>query len=253
MHKIQIGEVLKEAPSAWHELTADQLIIWMKICAKDIGPEKALMFVSAMFLSLPKREYFKLNAAQQIQLADQFKYLLDNKLFAWLNPEFKVGLMRKYQGPADHLSTSTIEEFNAAESYYHMYRHTGNEAFLDQLIAVLYRPTSKHNNGKDARKIFTEIDVIRNAAGMRKLDKHLRAAILFNYEGCRRHVVSRYPTIFIPGKEGEKSEFTNLTPLIKTVAGGNGKFGSFRETEQTNLYLFLDHLRDEIEESNRKK
>jgi hypothetical protein len=252
MHKIYIDRVLKEAPSAWHELTADQLIIWMKICAKDIGIEKALMFASSVFLGLPKREYFKLNAAQQIQLADQFKYLLDNKLFAWLIPVIKVGLLGKFHGPKDHLHTSTIEEFNAAESYFHEYQRTGKEAFLDMLIAVLYRPISKHNNGKDERKNFTEIDVIRNAPRMRKLDKHLRAAILFNFEGCRRHVVSWYPTIFIPGKEGEKSKFTNLTPLIKTVAGGTGKFGSFRETEQTNLYLFLDHLRDEIEESNRK-
>lgn len=256
MHKIHIGEVLMEAPSAWHELTADQLIMWIKICAKNISKEKALMFASSVFLSLPKREYFKLNAAQQIQLADEFKYLLDNHAYAWLLPEIKVGRLRKFRGPNDHLHTSTIEEFNAAEQYYYEYCRTRNDAFLDMLIAVLYRPVSigwpwSKNNGKDTRKIFLEVDVIRNAPKMRKLDQHLRAAILFNYEGCRRHVISRYPTVFIQGDGTTEAKLPDLSPLISTVAGG--KFGTFQQTEQTNVYRFLDHLEREIEEANRKK
>jgi|GEM_PF-6689743 len=256
MHHIYIDQVLKEAPSAWHELTAEQLIIWMKICAKNITKEQALMFVSAAFIGLPKREYFRLNAAQQIQLANEFRYLLGNRLYSWIIDKIKVSPFRKFQGPSDHLSTSTIEEFNAAEGYYYMYSKTRDERFLDQLIACLYRPVSagwiwSKNNGKDPRKIFSEVDVNRHARKMRSLDKHLRAAILFNYEGCRSFITARYATVFIPGNGNAPEQLPDLRPLIKTVAGG--KFGTYKDTEQTNLYVFLDHLKDEIEESNRKK
>ena len=254
MHEIHINGIRKEAPAKWSELTPEQLIIWVKICAKGISPEQALMFVSAAYFGLPKREYFKLNAAQQIKLADQFKYLLINRLYGWVIDKIKVSPLSKIQGPTDHLATSTIEEFNAAESFYHMYKKTGNENFLDQLIACLYRPVARFwqkNNGKDPRKIFSDVEVIGNASQMRKLDKHLRAAILFNYEGCRSFIVSMYPTVFIPGESKGTKELPDLAPLIKTVAGG--KFGSYKETEQTNVYIFLNHLRDEIEESNRKK
>jgi hypothetical protein len=258
MHKISFNQVTKEAPANWSELTREQLISWVKICAKNIAPDKALMFVSHLFYGLTKTMYFQLNAAQQIQLADCFKYLLNNQLFTWLIPSIKVELFkgsvlgRNYQGPADLLSTSTIEEFKASESFYHAYLQRKDERFLDQLIACLYRPNSKtHNNGKDERKTFSEVDVNRNAGKMRRLDKHLRAAILFNYEGCRSFVVSRYPTVFIAGDGTASNKLPDLGPLIKTVAGG--KFGSYKETEQMNLYTFLDHLKDEIEESNRKK
>jgi hypothetical protein len=254
MHKIEFNGVIKEAPAKWEELTQEQLIIWMKICAKHIEPTQALMFVSAAFCGLPKREYFRLNAAQQVWLANEFRYLLGNKLYVWIISKLNIGRVTVYQGPSDYLSTSTIDEFNAAESFYQMYRHDGNEQYLDQLIACLYRPVARFwqkNNGKDARKIFSEVDVIRNARKMQKLDKHLRAAILFNYEGCRSLIMARYPTVFIPGDGNEPAKLSNLAPLIKTVAGG--KFGIYKETEQTNLYAFLDHLRDEIEESQKKK
>jgi hypothetical protein len=251
MHQIYFNQVKKEAPSNWSEITEEQLIIWVKLCAKEITTAQALMFVSPLFYCLPKKMYFLLNVAQQIQLADGFKYLLDNQLFTWVIPNIRVHHLKKYRGPEERLSTSTIEEFKTAEFLYHAYLQSRNENLLDQLIACLYRPVSKRNNGKDERKVFSEVDVIRNAGKMHKLNKHLRAAILFNYEGCRSFIVSRYPTVFIPGDGTTSAKLPDLSPLIKTVAGG--KFGSYKETEQVNLYVFLDHLRDEIEESNRKK
>ena len=251
MHRIQFNDQVKEAPSTWAELTAEQLIIWVKICAKKLSPEQALMFVSAAFCALPKREYFKLNVAQQIWLANEFRYLLGNKLYAWVIEKIKVNPFIQYQGPADHLGTSTIEEFKAAESYYSMYLHTRNEQFLDQLIACLYRPVSKENNGKDPRAIFTEVSVNKRAVKMRNLDKFLRAAILFNYEGCRSYIIAKYPNVFVPGKGDHSQQLSDLSPLISTVAGG--KFGTYAETEQTNLYTCLNHLSDEIEESRKKK
>jgi hypothetical protein len=250
MHKITIGDLEKHAPSKWSELTDDQLLIWVKICAKNVSAEQALLFVSAAYYGIPKRLFFKLNAAQMIQLADSFKFLLQNNLHAWLIPEIKIRWGKKFLGPHDHFSSSSIAEFRTSEAYYHAYKHLGDEAHLDLLIATLYRPTSNQNNGKDERKLFSEVDVLRHAPKMRKLDKHLRAAILFNYEGCRSFVMKRYPTVFIPGDGEGSNGLPDINPLIKTIAGG--KFGTYKETENTDLYLFLDHLRDEIEASNKK-
>jgi hypothetical protein len=258
VNEIYFDGVKKEAPARWVELTEEQLLVWVKICAKTIEPAQALMFVSSVFYSIRRELFFKLNVAQQIQLADTLKFLLENDLHAWLIPDIKVGLLKKLSGPSDHLSSSTIAEFRSSESYYHAYHAQKDERYLDQLIATLYRPTSilsyyrYKNNGKDERKLFSEVDVIRQAPKMSQLDKDLRAAILFNYEGCRSFIVKRYPTIFVKGDGEQPSKvLPDLNPYIKTIAGG--KFGPYKDTEQTDLYLFLDHLRDEIEALSKQK
>ena len=251
MTEIEINDKKYTAPSKWAELSQEQLIIWMKVCEKKISASMALMFVSVVFSGIKKNLHFKLNVAQQIALSESFNFLLENKLTAWIIPTIKIGF-KTFLGPSDYFSTSTIEEFSTAETYYHAYLKNKDEALLDLLIATLYRPASSINNGKDTRKVFAEVDVLRNARKMSKLDKHLRAAILFNYEGCRLSVMQRYPTLFIQGDgAADPARLPDLSPIIKTIAGG--KFGTYKQTKMEDLYVFLNHWRDEQEAWEKQK
>lgn len=246
MNKIEIDGEQKTAPSTWNEVTQQQLIWWLKVCEKNVEPEMALLFTCSLFYGISKKVFFKLNAAQRIYLSRTLEFLLENKLHRWIIPTIKVGLFKKYIGPQHYLSSSSIKEFSTAETYYHAYQLNKDEAMLDLLIATLYRPASAVNNGKDERALFTEVGVLQQAPLMAKLDQYLRQAILFNYEGARLSVMGRYPTLFKKSDSPSKSaQLPDLAPIIKTMAGG--KFGSYRETEHTGLYTFLDHWRDEQE------
>ncbi|MNL55732.1 hypothetical protein D3C87_1791640 [compost metagenome] len=86
---------------------------------------------------------------------------------------------------------------------------------------------------------------------MRNIKPAERQAMLFNYEGCQLYIMQKFPEIFKVSDKTETAGLPDLEGMIKTVAGG--KFGAFKETETTPLYLFLSHVQDEIIESERNK
>ncbi|MCX2473574.1 hypothetical protein OQZ33_04435 [Pedobacter sp. MC2016-05] len=255
MNIIQIENKSYTCPDKWTEMEAWQLLIWMKIISRNIERTHAFAFAVMLFYKIKKRTFFKLNAAQQVQLKNTLQFLAEgNKLFKWVIPIVKPFFWIKHFGPSDRLATSTIQEFRFAETYYLAFQKTQNQAFIDQLIAALYREKGFNNLKMDCRVQISQLLINTTAGKMKRLDKATRAAIVFNYEGCREYIFHKYPTIFKKSVNQTKSNsLPDLEGIIKTVAGG--KFGTFRETEDTSLYIFLDHLADEIEaaeKANRK-
>ncbi|RYD75284.1 MAG: hypothetical protein EOP55_13740 [Sphingobacteriales bacterium] len=253
MNNIQIENKTYTCPDNWSEMEAWQLLVWMKIISRNIERTHAFAFAAMLFYKIKKRTFFKLNAAQQVQLKNTLQFLADgNKLFNWVIPIVKPYLWLKYYGPSNRLATSTIQEFRFAESYYLAFQKTQNPAFIDQLIATLYRKKGFNNLKLDCRVQISQLLINTNAGKMKRLNKAARAAIVFNYEGCREYIFHKYPGIFKKSNNQSKSNaLPDLEGIIKTVAGG--KFGTFRETEDTALYIFLDHLADEIEAAERNK
>ena len=251
MNLINIGSNKYTGPANWNDITREQLIAWIKICAKSIGGENALKLAMMVFYKIPPKVFFRLNSAQQIQLIDVLTFLgTGNHLVKWLIPKIKVSYMTLL-GPVDRLTNSSIKEFRFSELYYNAYLVSKDPRALDMLITTLYRPTGKQHPDNDLRIPVTEIDIQLRAKYVSGLDPVLRGAILFNYEGCRSFIFTRYPTVFKPGGTSVSKDLPDLEGLIKTVAGG--KFGPFKETETTPLYLFLDHLSDEIEQAEKIK
>jgi hypothetical protein len=251
MNTIAVGDQQFTAPSNWNELTVRQLVIWGKLLEKEITIQDAQMVASIFFYGIPKRLFFKLNPVQQHQIAQTLNFLAgQNKLVMWMFPSLKVRF-RNYLGPENRLSSSTIKEFRFAEKYYSTFKKSKDEKFLDLLIATLFRPRGFNQSGIDFRETLNDIGIRQRAGKMQHIKDPIRKAILFNYEGCRLYVFGKYPNVFKPGPPGAGAALPDLEGLLKVVAGG--KFGSFNETEQTPLYLFLDHLSDEIEESEKQK
>ncbi|WP_285055128.1 hypothetical protein [Pedobacter ginsengisoli] len=244
---VRINDQAYIAPAKWNEVSAEQLAVWQRICERNISGEQALMIAAIHFYKISKKLFFSLNSAQKIQLIDTLTFLGEgNKLTKWLIPEI-TSRFKKHIGPTSGLGTSTIKEFRASELYYNAYQATKGEAAeaaLDMLIATLYRPKGKVHPDNDPREVLTELGVQKRAPVMARLNETTRKMILFNYEGCRAHVVGKYPTIFISGSGTGSNSLNDMEGVIKVVAGG--KFGSFNETATTPLYLFLDHLSDEI-------
>lgn len=250
MNKISIGNLHYTAPSKWEEMTADQLKIWVEILSKNIEVTHALSFACIHLYKIPYKLWQSLIPAYHVQIKETLKFLTkSNQLTNWLITSFKIGLTT-YYGPANKLSSITIEEFRHAEVYYLAYMKTKRPELLDSLISVLFRQKGKSEAELDNRIQFSPLIVQTNTAKMSGLHKLKKEAILFNYAGCRNFIFKKYPTIFkISKKEQSAGGIPDLINLISVVAGG--KFGTQRETERTPLYNFLDHLEREIENADK--
>lgn len=254
MNNISINGQKYTAPSNWGEVQATHLLFWAKVLQKEIERTHAFALATMGFYKIKPSKYFKLTPAHHVQLKNTLSFLAeDNSLVNWLIETIKPLPWLKYYGPSARLSTSTIQEFRYAELYYLAYQKTKSEQLLDQLIATLYRKKGQSKLGLDNRSQLTQATIINNAAKMARLPKATRQAILFNYEGCRNFIFKKYPTVFKAEVDAKKTNtLPDLEGIIKTVAGG--KFGNYAQTEDTPIYILLDHLADEIEEvKNRKK
>jgi len=253
MNTIHLNSKKHECPDKWAELEQWHLMVWIKIITQDIQRTDAFALAAMLFYRIKKQDFFKLSAAQLVQLKNTLAFLAEgNKLFKWVIPFVNPFLWFRYYGPSDRLASSTIQEFRFAELYYLAYQKTKEEKYIDQLIATLYRKKGANNLKLDNRIQVSQVLINNNAGKMKKLNPVLRSAIIFNYEGCRQYIFHKYPTIFkTTGSENKSNKLPDLEGIIKTVAGG--KFGTFKETEDTALYIFLDHLADEIEAAERNK
>lgn len=250
MNTITLNGKTYTAPSSWNEFTERHLRIWAVVCSKQISQNHALMLTAILFYGIPKRVFFKLDPGYQFDIVDTIKFVcLRNDLVRWIFPSLHIRF-KCFTGPENRLANSTIKEFRATEMYYHAWRKSKDEKYLDMLIATLYRPKGFNALGNDERVQLTDIRVRKHAPAMAKLAPATRRAILFNYEGCQGFICRKYPLIFKPGGDGAQG-LPDMEGLIKIIAGG--KFGSFQEAETTPLYLFLDDLSDKIEESEKRK
>jgi len=249
-NSITLGTKQYQCPAKWEEMESYHLLVWMRIIVKEIDRTHAFALAVMLFYRIPKTVFFRITAAQLVQLKNTLGFLAEgNKLVKWIIPYVKPYFWKKkYYGPSDRLASSSIQEFRYAEMYYLAFQKTKEDRFLDQLIATLYRRKGSNTLKLDCREQISQLLINTNAANMQKLDKALRMAIVFNYEGCRRYIFEKYPTVFkTSSTESTSNTLPDLEGIIKTVAGG--KFGTFRETEGTALYIFLNHLADEIKNS----
>jgi hypothetical protein len=240
------------APSIWNELTRQQLLHWSAICLKKIPLCLALNEALKGFFGLPGKLFDQLNRGQLLQLADTLSWLKeDSQLKNWLIPSIRQSLTR-YYGPKDYLNNLTIAEYRRTELYYHTYARTGSKRWLLLLVATLYRKKRSTPIDDDIREELTEQGVQQRAGRFYSLSAPLLQAVLLNYEGCRNQLMWQYARAFKRGlPELYRDETPDLEEVIEALAGD--KFGTFVQTEQTNLHRFFRYLVNTIKRSEEEK
>lgn len=253
MNTIALNDRQYTCPSTWAEMQSKHLLIWAQIINKDLTTPDAFGLATMLFYGIDPKVYFALSSAQQVQLIDTLHFLAEpNGLNNWLIETVKPRPWLTYYGPSARLATSTIQEFRFAEIYYTAYQRDKKPEYLDQLIATLYRRKGNNNLKLDCRTQLSQLLINNQAGKMKHLSPALRNAIVFNYEGCRAYIFKKYANIFKASTSKTTSnELPDLEGIIKTVAGG--KFGNYLQTEDTALYIFLNHLSDEIDNAEKQK
>lgn len=238
-------------PSSWNELTRKQLFVWSGIIRQRIPIEYALKSALILFYKVPLKLFNLLTPAQRVELTQTLSFLTDkNELTKNVIGSFRLFLTR-YHGPSSRLSNLTISEYRRTELYYQLWHKTTDGQYLDLLAATLFRPKGNQHPDDDVRAPIVELDLQKRASRFKWLNPTIRHSILLFYEGCRFYVIDKHPKIFKSSKKEDKGGLFDFEEVILAVSGS--KFGTFEETKNTNLYLFLQQLVDRMEEAEELK
>lgn len=237
------------APSGWNGITPAQFLTWIITLQADLTEEEKLRRAVPIFYSTKRRLYRHIPEHYLIQFAPTLRFLFEqNKLNKWLIQSFRHRF-RRYYGPADKLSNLTAYEFFiVCEPLYWKYKATGSISTLNALVATLYRPKRNDIVQNDLREPLTDAGIAARAKRFASLPVPLQLAIVFNYEGCRNYIAHTHQKAFSNNGGGKSNKRGDIT---LTLSGD--KLGDLEKTRNTNLYTFLLHLENLIEQEEKLK
>lgn len=237
------------APSNWNGLTPLQLIRWAAVVFGKASEGDKLRLAVAIMYGIEWKVYKNLADHYKAQLFPTVKFVFTQcECDKWLIRKIRIGF-RRYHGPADKLSNLTANEFfNFTEVLYSRWQKTKSDAYLNALCAVLYRPKRKAEVFDDIRCILTDAGVALRAKKFKRVNLASKQAILLNYEGCRMFIIKSNPDIFKANGHIQR----NQTPRDLVLALSDGPFGNYKATQEANLYKFLQHVNQVIEENKPK-
>ena len=240
--------ITRRAPTVWNEVGKGQLLRWIAVLYAAADEEVKLAAAVPIFYGIKAAEWKAIALHQRMQIAPSLRNLFkENKLNRWLIPSFWLWFT-KYYGPADKLSNLTAHEFfNICEPLYWQFKKNEDVDALNALCAVLYRPKRKGTIDDDIRAAVTDAGIGRRAKKFALLGINLKLAIAFNYEGCRNYIAATHAKAF-EGSQGKSKKRGDVT-----LALAGGPLGTHPETKRSNLYTFLLHLVNLIEQEEELK
>jgi len=244
-------------PSAADELNADQLTGVMRIKQRYDNEDLQAIRISALLFSIDKERMQRLTTLQKLQLAATVEFLFEPrcKMDKWLFNSLGSGLF----GPADGLENLTFGELMHADRRLDQYRETGEERYLDELVAILMRKRKRFLFGRhadDVRSPFKEGLITKQG---RKIAKRLtlpeKAAIHFNYVACRSRLADFFPNLFPEPDQDEPvnnpASNDNWLDVAIDLARKEHVLGNIHDIEKDNVYLVLRVL-DRVIAENKK-
>ncbi|MCO6501360.1 MAG: hypothetical protein J5I47_13425 [Vicingus serpentipes] len=256
MLELTINKSTVKAAECWNDLKKDQLL---KIVAlffnKELKMNTSTVRYALLYHTLNIKWYNLRFLWIFIQLP---KVEIVGSLFPlikWIEKEntlteFKIKTIRsgfkKLYAPANGLTNITINEFRFTDELYIKYKKTADVDYLNTLVGILYRPKRENHNPDavnyqgDIREDFNEHHLIRNANRLEKISLSKKQVIYLAYEGSRNKIIANHPHLFNNEEAQKQGKSFGYGGLILEMSGV--KFGSFKETCQTNLITAFNFL-----------
>ncbi|MBJ6109430.1 hypothetical protein JAO73_10425 [Hymenobacter sp. BT523] len=268
MHDVLINGRHRPVASTWNELTRPLLLQVLDALYQPNDNETQLRLrLLAVLLQVPLLTVlvdFTPEQIIQIQWLTDF-VLADLTLTAqrlpwvrrpraWSHP-----LPRRYWGPRENFRNLRFLEFIFADSYFVAYAQDPTATrWLDQLVAVLYRPQRRPYRpkspgyGGDRREDFNPVHVAARVAQLRHLPPAEKLAVATWYRGCRQQLERDYPLVFTPANEDAAAQASDGWAHVAREMSG-GIFGTLEQTEQQLLRDVLARMQDDARRAQELK
>ncbi len=265
MNTIGLDKYHVQVASTWNELTKRNLLFFATIFPIEKSQVREIKIRLILNLLNVRRnlrlqwKLFRCDDEQIYALSELTNFLFEgNELTKWLIPSVRIG-WKTYYGPSDNLINVSLIEFSKADTYYLKYLKTKDEAWLNKMIAVLYRPKKVPYRPKaidfdgEIRQQYNGEHVAAREKKFTRLPIPTKKAILINYQGVRNNLEKCYPHVFRTRKKGKN---LGWAPIILELAGD--KFGNEERTAHSRLHTILIYMelvavqRIEQERKNKK-
>lgn len=172
-------------------------------------------------------------------------YTLRMSLSKQLIPSFRIWGVR-FEGPTNAMEDLSFESWINADLAYMHFMKTGDNKFLDMLIAELYEPSIFKWIGL-AVPFFDKKRFYNGAKWVGRLDMRFKMAIFLFYVSSRAFLAEHFNKVFrIPGKDEIKK---NSNDIIRSQwyetrysIAENGLFGDFDRVGKTKIGYILKHI-----------
>lgn len=276
MHRIEIPDIRfsKEMPESMEELTRAQFVYFSSLLLLlfeekiTIAELKVRMAMKLLDLDVNPKDYQKLPTKTKLAITENLYRITELTDYYFVEEEgkYKVNLgftknfvpslvsgSFTYYGPENALMDVDFLEYKDASNYFNSYMKDKDEADLNRLVAVLYRP----RNLAMRKPPYNPKDVERRARRFSKLDFSIRFAIYIFFMACEEFL--RTAEVDIDGSQvsfsllyeqtmkekqlAKKQKYPSNTGLagVAISLASSGVFGPIEKVYRQNLYdvLFL--------------
>lgn len=286
MHTIYFNKKKHPIPEKWEDLSAKQFTQVAGVIFSRLNPTAAKMQMLLILLNARRNWLLRIRLwrlRDEKHKASWYDALLD-RLFGVLYLEDVAFLLHytkflfqplqltkqllpffefkgvKYYGPGDKLEHLAFWEWVKADTYYGNYFDTRKVRWIDELVAVLYRPARDEFNpldpegSGDIREVYADHVKDKRVEVVAKWPLEVKLAILLFFQGSREQIIRRRKKIFKPGKGGESKVNAQSVWLqvLRKMSKGPLEFDAVAKLPYDTVLFELEQRIDEAEELKSK-
>jgi hypothetical protein len=229
-------------PSDWNELTKKQVLFVSRLFQGQLSVVDFKLRALFKFLSVRRKVLKRIHPEDAYFLGESLDFLFNEvSLTRNLLPVLRTG-RRKYFGPADAMMNCTFGEFTMANSQLDTFSKTKEQKYLDEMVAVLYRPRKwfwfirkAYSDDQDSRKKFVNRSLKRRCQKIARLDYEVKYSIFLFFSGVLNSLPQLYPYVY-EQQGGTGNEDNGWASLIISLADGKTDDKSLETVMYSNLY-----------------
>ncbi len=242
MNQIEIDGKTYFTPSDWNELTKKQVLFVSRLFQGQLSIVDFKLRALFDFLSVKPKDIKRITPEDAYFLCESLDFLFKEvSLTKNLIPVIRTG-KRKYLGPADAMMNCTFGEFTMANSLLDSFSRTKEQKYLDEMVAVLYRPRKwfwfirkTFTDNQDPRKRFVNRTLKKRCLRISQLDYEAKYSVFLFFSGVLNSLPLLYPYVY--QKQGDiGSEDNGWASLIISLADGKTDDKSLETVMNSNIY-----------------
>ena len=254
MNQVEIDGKTYSMPSNWNELTKKQVLFVSRLFQGQLTMVDFKLRALFDFLSAKQKVTKRIHPEDAYFLCESLDFLFKEvSLTRNLLLVIRTG-WRKCIGPSDAMMNCTFGEFTMANSLLDFFSKTGEQKYLDEMVAVLYRPKKwfwliwkSFTDNQDPRKKFVNRSLKKRCYRIAALDFHIKYSVFLFFSGVLNSLPVLYPYVY-QQKEDAGSEDNGWASLIISLADGKTDDKSLETVMNSNLYNVLIGLNKKSKE-----
>jgi len=254
MNQVVIDGKTYLTPSDWNELTKKQVLFVSRLFQGQLTMVDFKLRALFDFLSARPKVTKRIHPEDAYFLCESLDFLFKEvSLTRNLLPVIRTG-WRKCVGPSDAMMNCTFGEFTMANSLLDSFSKTKEQKYLDEMVAVFYRPRKwfwfirkAFTDNQDPRKKFVNRSLKKRCTRIASVDYDIKYSVFLFFSGVQNSLPVLYPYVY-QQKGDAGSEDNGWASLIISLADGKTDDKSLETVMNSNLYNVLIGLNKKAKE-----